>query len=77
MKLKKKKLPKKKNLTILSSIEWKLTITIIPPTGNILKLLINPDLYFGEAYMDGSLVIENGSLTDFLDIALKNVQSLI
>jgi len=37
------------------------------------KLLINPDLYFGEAYMDGSLVIENGSLTEFLEIAFKNI----
>ncbi len=37
------------------------------------KLLINPDLYFGEAYMNGSLVIENGSLTDFLDLAFKNI----
>ncbi len=37
------------------------------------KLLINPDLYFGEAYMNGSLVIENGTLTDFLDLAFKNI----
>ena len=37
------------------------------------KLLINPDLYFGEGYMDGSIIIENGTLTDFLNIALKNV----
>jgi len=37
------------------------------------KLIINPDLYFGEGYMNGSIIIENGSLTDFLDIALKNV----
>ena len=37
------------------------------------KLLINPDLYLGEGYMDGSIVIENGTLTEFLDIALKNV----
>ena len=37
------------------------------------KLLIRPDLYFGEAYSDGSIVIENGSLTDFLDIALMNL----
>ena len=29
------------------------------------KLLINPDLYFGEAYMNGSLVIENGTITEF------------
>ena len=27
------------------------------------KLLINPDLYLGEGYMDGSIVIENGTLT--------------
>jgi len=37
------------------------------------KLLINPDLYLGEGYMDGSIVIENGTLTEFLDIVLKNV----
>jgi hypothetical protein len=37
------------------------------------KLLINPDLYLGEGYMNGSIIIENGSLTEFLDIALKNV----
>ena len=37
------------------------------------KLLLLPDLYFGEAYTDGSLVIENGSITEFLDIALKNI----
>ena len=37
------------------------------------KLLINPDLYFGEAYMNGSLVIENCTLTDFLDLAFKNI----
>ena len=37
------------------------------------KLLIDPDLYFGEAYTDGSLAIENGSLTDFLELAFKNI----
>ncbi|WP_415304559.1 class I SAM-dependent methyltransferase [Candidatus Pelagibacter sp. Uisw_090] len=37
------------------------------------KLLIRPDLYFGEAYSDGDIIIENGSLTDFLDIALMNL----
>ena len=37
------------------------------------KLLLYPDLYFGEAYMDGTLKIENGSLTDFLDMAQKNI----
>ena len=37
------------------------------------KLLLLPDLYFGEAYMNGSLVIENGSLTEFLEIAMRNI----
>ena len=36
------------------------------------KLLFHPDLYFGEAYTDGSIIIENGTLTDFLDLALMN-----
>ena len=33
------------------------------------KLLFHPDLYLGEAYTDGQLIIENGTLTDFLDLA--------
>ena len=37
------------------------------------KLLLLPDLYFGEAYTNGSLIIENGTLTDFLDLALRNI----
>ena len=37
------------------------------------KLLYHPDLYFGEAYTNGSLIIENGSLTDFLEIAFQNI----
>ena len=37
------------------------------------KLLINPDLYFGEAYMNGSLVIQNGTITEFLDLAFRNI----
>ena len=37
------------------------------------KLLFRPDLYFGEAYAEGDIVIENGTLTDFLDLALMNI----
>ena len=37
------------------------------------KLLLHPDLYFGEAYTDGEILIENGTLTDFLDLALMNI----
>jgi len=37
------------------------------------KLLLHPDLYFGEAYTNGSLKIDNGTLTEFLEIALRNI----
>ena len=37
------------------------------------KLLLYPDLYFGEAYMNGEIKIENGSLTDFLEITMRNI----
>jgi len=37
------------------------------------KLLFYPDLYFGEAYTDGSITIEGGELSNFLDIALENI----
>ena len=37
------------------------------------KLIFRPDLYFGESYSNGNIQIDNGSLTDFLDIALMNI----
>ena len=37
------------------------------------KLLFYPDLYLGEAYSNGSLTIENGTLTEFLNMALRNI----
>ena len=37
-----------------------------------LQLLFHPDLYFGEAYTDGKVIIENGNLSEFLDLALMN-----
>ena len=37
------------------------------------KLFLYPDLFFGEAYTDGSIVIENGTLNEFLEITFKNV----
>ena len=37
------------------------------------KLLFRPDLYFGEGYSEGDIIIENGTLTDFLDLALMNI----
>jgi len=37
------------------------------------KIGLRPDLYFGEAYMDGSLVIEKGSLWDLLELCGRNL----
>jgi hypothetical protein len=39
-----------------------------------LKLAVHPDLYLGEAYMDGALVIERGSLWDLLDLCGRNLR---
>ena len=55
--------PKKEKPIILRLLDKKLHY----------KLLFYPDLYFGEAYANGTAKIENGSLTDFLDMALKNI----
>ena len=41
--------------------------TVIP------KLLTNPDLALGEAYMNGALVIEKGDIYDFLDLCFANL----
>lgn len=35
-------------------------------------LLLNPALKVGEAYMDGHLVVEQGSIYDFLDVVARN-----
>lgn len=37
------------------------------------KIALRPDLYFGEAYMKGSLVIEKGDLRDLLDLIGRNL----
>jgi len=36
------------------------------------KLYINPEVALGEAYMDGTLTIEEGSLSDLFEIMLRN-----
>ena len=38
------------------------------------KLFINPDLYLGEAYMDGTLTLENCDLREFLRVVISNHQ---
>ncbi len=39
------------------------------------KLFFNPELYVGEAYMDGTLTIEAGTLSDFLEIVTTNLDA--
>ena len=55
--------PNKLNPIILKLLEKKLHY----------KLLFYPDLYFGEEYANGNIKIENGTLTDFLNLALMNI----
>ena len=38
------------------------------------KIAINPDLYFGEAYMDGTVEIEQGTLAGLLDLWGRNLE---
>jgi cyclopropane-fatty-acyl-phospholipid synthase len=40
------------------------------------KLLANPRLYVPEAYMDGTLTVEEGSLYDFIDLLVANDAAL-
>jgi cyclopropane-fatty-acyl-phospholipid synthase len=56
-------LPKKKEPITIKILDKKLHY----------KLLLRPDLYFGEGYSNGTIKIENGTLTEFLDMALMNV----
>ena len=37
-----------------------------------LKLAIQPDLYFGEAYMDGRITVERGTIHDVIEIYALN-----
>lgn len=50
----------------------KVTCTFHDP-GLGTKLFINPALYAGEAYMDGTLTIEDGDLFDLLDLVMSNI----
>ena len=49
-----------------------LTLKILNKKLNY-KLLINPDLSFPEAYVNGEIKIENGTLLDFLNLTFKNL----
>lgn len=47
-------------------------VRIVDPSV-IWRLLLNPDLAVGEAYMDGALVVEEGDIYSFLDLCLANL----
>jgi cyclopropane-fatty-acyl-phospholipid synthase len=38
------------------------------------KLFLNPRLYLGEAYMDGTLTVEDATLYDLLDLLVTNIE---
>ncbi|MAD58057.1 MAG: SAM-dependent methyltransferase [Porticoccus sp.] len=42
-----------------------------------LKLLIDPSVHFGESYMNGSLIVEEGLIHDFLKLIFLNTSSEI
>jgi cyclopropane-fatty-acyl-phospholipid synthase len=37
-------------------------------------ILRNPELTFGEAYMDGSLIVEQGTIADVLEVVMRQQQ---
>ncbi|MEX1109693.1 MAG: class I SAM-dependent methyltransferase, partial [Dongiaceae bacterium] len=40
------------------------------------QLLTNPKLHFGEAYMDGRITVEEGTLADMLDLLTRNMAAI-
>jgi len=40
------------------------------------KLFVRPRLYLGEAYMDGALTVEEGSLYDLIDLLAVNLEAM-
>ena len=55
--------PEKKNPLILELLDSSMHY----------KLLLLPELYLGEGYMDGKIKIHNGTITDFLEMTFKNL----
>ena len=51
------------------------TIRLTDPSLHF-RLFFNAQLALGEAYSDGSLILEEGSVYDFLDICLANQRTL-
>ena len=38
------------------------------------KLAIRPELYLSEAYMDGTLTVEGGTINNLLDLCGRNIR---
>jgi cyclopropane-fatty-acyl-phospholipid synthase len=55
--------------------EPRVTVKLVDRSTD-LALAFNPWLKVGEAYMDGKLTIEDGSLYDFIDISMANTSSI-
>jgi cyclopropane-fatty-acyl-phospholipid synthase len=51
------------------------TIRLHDPTLHW-KLLVRPRLYLGEAFMDGTLTVEEGSLYDLIDLLAVNLEAM-
>lgn len=51
------------------------TIRLLKPSLHW-KLCLNPSLVAGEAYMDGTLVVEEGTIYDFLDLVGLNMAAI-
>jgi cyclopropane-fatty-acyl-phospholipid synthase len=49
-----------------------IAVRVVDPAA-IPRLLLNPDLAIGEAYMDGALTVEGGDVYDFLDLCFANL----
>lgn len=50
------------------------SVTIrIADQATVWRLFLNPDLALGEAYMDGTLIVESGGVHDLLDLCLANL----
>ena len=41
------------------------------------KIFFNPSIYIGEAYMDGELIIEEGTIEDFIDIISSSYDDVV
>src|SRR5438552_2481548 len=53
------------------------TVTVrLHDAGLHRRLLLQPKLAFGEAYMEGTLTVEDGTLYDLLDLAGRNMTAL-